>query len=62
MMQADQASEQKIVDYFAAQAMPISLKYIDPSYIIRSVPANCEDDILCDQLARRAVHAGITTP
>jgi len=51
--------KERILDYFAAENVPISLKYIDPSYIIRSVPANCEDDILCDQLARRAVHAGM---
>jgi len=51
--------KQKILDYFAAENLPVSLKYIDPSYIIRSVPANCEDSLLCDQLARRAVHAGM---
>ena len=49
----------RIIDYFAAEQIPVSLKYIDPSYIIRSVPANCEDSILCDQLARRAVHAAM---
>jgi len=38
---------------------PISLKYIDPSYIIRSVPANAADAIFCENLARNAVHAGM---
>ncbi|HBO45201.1 MAG TPA: ATP-dependent 6-phosphofructokinase, partial [Planctomycetaceae bacterium] len=51
--------KQRILDYFARLNMPVALKYIDPSYIIRSVQANCEDAILCDQLARRAVHAGM---
>jgi len=51
--------KRKICEYFAAENLPIALKYIDPSYLIRSVPANCEDDILADQLARRAVHAGM---
>ena len=39
--------------------MPISLKYIEPSYIIRSVPANAHDAIFCHQLAESAVHAGM---
>ncbi len=49
----------KILDYFAEREMAIRLKYIDPSYMIRSVPANCADRLLCDQLARHAVHAGM---
>lgn len=47
-----------ISDYLGAGNIPFDLKYIDPSYIIRSVPANSEDSMLCDQFARRAVHAG----
>ena len=38
---------------------PIDVKYFDPSYFIRSVPANCDDALLCDQLARHAVHAAM---
>ncbi|HBA84016.1 MAG TPA: ATP-dependent 6-phosphofructokinase [Verrucomicrobia bacterium] len=49
----------EITRYFAAQQVPISLKYIDPSYIIRSVPADAEDSLLCDQFARKAVHAAM---
>jgi len=49
----------RILEYFAGRDIDVTLKYIDPSYLIRSVPANCEDDILSDQLARRAVHAGM---
>ena len=39
--------------------IPVTLKYIDPSYMIRSVPANANDSIFCDILARHAVHAGM---
>jgi 6-phosphofructokinase 1 len=48
-----------IVEHFRARAIPISLKYIDPSYMIRSVPANAMDSILCDELGRHAVHAAL---
>ncbi len=37
----------------------VNLKYIDPSYIVRSVPANANDAIYCMQLAQNAVHAGM---
>ncbi|MDD5482998.1 MAG: ATP-dependent 6-phosphofructokinase [Kiritimatiellae bacterium] len=50
---------QKITAYFKAENMPVRIKYFDPSYFIRSVPADCADSILCDQLARLAVHAGM---
>ncbi|MBN2023874.1 MAG: ATP-dependent 6-phosphofructokinase [Pirellulales bacterium] len=49
----------RIAEHFAARGIPVSIKYIDPSYTIRSVSANCEDSILCDQFARRAVHAAM---
>ncbi|HMZ81301.1 MAG TPA: ATP-dependent 6-phosphofructokinase, partial [Acidobacteriota bacterium] len=45
--------------YFEVQEIPINLKYFDPSYFIRSVPANCDDSLLCDQFARHAVHAAM---
>ncbi|UCF98696.1 MAG: ATP-dependent 6-phosphofructokinase [Spirochaetaceae bacterium] len=37
----------------------INLKYIDPSYMVRSLPANAHDSIFCMQLAQNAVHAGM---
>lgn len=49
----------RIVAYFKEQKIPINMKYIDPSYIIRSVCANSEDSFLCDQYARSAVHAAM---
>lgn len=49
----------RIRESFATQGNPVDVKYIDPSYIIRSLPANCDDTLLCDQLARRAVDAAL---
>jgi 6-phosphofructokinase 1 len=37
----------------------VNIKYIDPSYMVRSVPANAHDAIYCIQLAQNAVHAGM---
>jgi 6-phosphofructokinase 1 len=50
---------ERIQEYFARRAIPISLKYLDPSYLIRSVPANAWDMFLSDQMARQAVHAAM---
>jgi 6-phosphofructokinase 1 len=49
----------KIQEYFAQRKLPIALKYFDPSYHIRSVPASTYDRFLCDQMARSAVHAAM---
>lgn len=49
----------EIRKYFKERKIEINPKYIDPSYIIRSVPANCADSIRCDQFARHAVHAAM---
>lgn len=51
--------KERILAYCADHGPEVSLKYIDPSYLIRSVPATSEDDILCDQFARNAVHAAM---
>jgi len=50
----------RIKAYFKDQDVRSTVKYIDPSYILRSIPANCEDALLCDHMARNAVHAGMT--
>lgn len=50
---------EKIEAYFAAEQVPIKLRYFDPGYQIRSCPANCEDAVLCDQFARQAAHAAM---
>ncbi|MFW5882347.1 MAG: ATP-dependent 6-phosphofructokinase [Planctomycetota bacterium] len=36
-----------------------SLKYFDPSYVVRSAPANANDSVFCARLAHNAVHAGM---
>jgi 6-phosphofructokinase 1 len=51
--------KEQIESYFAARRIPVSLKYFDPSYIVRSRPANKDDALLCDQFARYAVHAAM---
>lgn len=51
--------KQRIVDYFNEKNNPVSLKYIDPSYMIRSLPANANDNVFCGFLGRDAVHAGM---
>ena len=45
--------------HFAQSGMEINLKYIDPSYIIRSQPANAHDSALCLLFGHNAVHAGM---
>ncbi len=49
----------KIQEHFAAARIPVNVRYFDPSYIIRSVPANTTDALLCDRFARYAVHAAM---
>lgn len=44
---------------FKDWGIPTSVKYIDPSYIIRSIPANSDDSIFCADLARAAVNAAM---
>jgi 6-phosphofructokinase 1 len=49
----------KLDGYFKGIGMESNIKYIDPSYIIRSVPANPTDSVYCMQLAQNAVHAAM---
>ena len=48
-----------IQEYFRRENIPVDVKYFDPSYIVRSRPANKDDALLCDQFARYAVHAAM---
>ena len=50
----------QINGYFKKEDMEVNLKYIDPSYTIRSLPANPRDSAFCLLLGRHAVHAGMT--
>lgn len=51
--------KEKIKEEFDAKKFPYSIKYIDPSYIIRSAPANANDSKFCNLLAQNAVHAAV---
>ena len=49
----------RITDHFATEGLELNLKYIDPSYAIRSVEANPFDSVYCIRLAQNAVHAAL---
>jgi 6-phosphofructokinase 1 len=49
----------EIRGHYRGRQIEINLKYIDPSYLIRSVPANYNDASYCGFLGQNAVHAGI---
>jgi len=49
-----------IKEHFNGRGMECNLKYIDPSYIIRSQPANPHDSALCLLMGQSAVHAGMS--
>jgi len=49
----------RIKDYFREAGVEVELKYIDPSYTIRSMPANPRDSAFCLLLGHNAVHAGM---
>lgn len=49
----------KITDYFNKKNIHINLKYIDPSYQIRSAQASPTDSIYCERLGNNAVHAAM---
>jgi 6-phosphofructokinase 1 len=51
--------KEKILTYFREAGMDVTLKYIDPSYTIRSMPANPHDSGFCLLLGHNAVHAGM---
>ena len=48
-----------IEKHFEMISMEINLKYIEPSYLIRSIPANAADGIYCSSLGQLAVHAAM---
>jgi 6-phosphofructokinase 1 len=50
----------RIVEHFAKLGTELNLKYIDPSYAIRSVPANPHDSVYCLRLGHNAVHAAMS--
>lgn len=48
-----------IGEAFAAEGAELNLKFVDPGYAIRSVPADPQDAVYCVRLAQTAVHAGM---
>ncbi len=50
----------EIEKYLKAEGMPTSVKYFDPSYLIRSLPAEAIDSLICERFARAAVHAAMS--
>jgi 6-phosphofructokinase 1 len=53
------ALRDRIVDHFEQTGTDVTVKYIDPSYHIRSVPASPNDSLYCWNMARNAVHAAM---
>ncbi len=49
----------KIINYFKGRDLDVNLKYIDPSYMIRSAPACPNDSLYCLLLGQHAVHAAM---
>ena len=49
-----------ITRHFKGSGEAVSLKYIDPSYAIRSAPATAHDSAFCLLLGHNAVHAGMS--
>lgn len=50
----------RVRDYFVEKNEKVNIKYIDPSYIIRSQPANPNDSVYCTRLGANAVHAAMS--
>jgi 6-phosphofructokinase 1 len=50
----------RFAEHFAAAGIEACIRFIDPSYAIRSVPANPYDSVYCVRLAQAAVHAAMS--
>jgi 6-phosphofructokinase 1 len=51
--------KRQISDHFKSRGLELNLKYMDPSYLIRSVPATAGDAVFCGFLGQNAAHAGM---
>tara|TARA_R110001583_G_scaffold92271_4_gene234781 strand:- start:1755 stop:3083 length:1329 start_codon:yes stop_codon:yes gene_type:complete len=49
----------EIAEFFKEKDYEVTIKYIDPSYIIRSAPANPGDSVFCSGLAYHALHGAM---
>jgi 6-phosphofructokinase 1 len=54
-----QLMRDRIIDSFAQAGKELNLRYVDPGYAIRGVPANAFDAVYCIRLAQAAVHAAM---
>ena len=52
--------KEELTEYFRYRNITINIKYLDPSYHIRSIAANASDAVFCYLLAEYAVHAGMS--
>lgn len=48
-----------IESHFAERQVPVTVRYIDPGYTIRSAPADASDAVYCQELGQNAVHAAM---
>jgi 6-phosphofructokinase 1 len=53
------ALRDRIVSHFRDENVDVTVKYVDPSYHIRSAPAAPTDSLYCWNMARNAVHAAM---
>ena len=51
--------KQRVQEHFERRELRGTIKYIDPSYIVRSLPANASDSKLCLILGQNAMHAAM---
>ena len=51
--------DDRVIAVRIKRRIEVNLKYIDPSYTIRSVPASAQDNVYCLRLAQNAVHAAM---
>merc|ERR1719329_607937 len=48
-----------LLAHFKSVKMPLTVKYIDPTYTIRAIPANANDSVYCTVLAQQSVHGAM---
>ena len=49
----------EVIQNHLKDKMPVTIKYIDPSYIVRNVAATADDSVFCTRLAYQAVHGAM---
>lgn len=51
--------KKQVEAHFKSKDIPLSIKYIDPSYQVRAVPSDAFDSVYCAVLAQNAVHGAM---